>query len=448
MKRPQACPSSFVLQMRRFWLAFGFTVVAWSATDDWREVLSRVRENIARQIEKSTNYTCVETVDRTSFRSSLDLLPGCAYEAKTPDRVKNMHDRLRLDVAVSEGKEIFSWYGQNKFSGSSTIDDVVRRGAVSSGEFIGFLENIFVHGGIRFEYDGRGVVDGVTTYLFNYVVPLSSSGYHVGTRHGKPAVPFHGSFSVRGSDFQLVNLSVVADKIPENSLICSAETEMTYQIAKISGQDALLPSLFVLKLDDVNHRFTVSRSSYSQCHAFVAESTLQFDTRDAAASEVAHQPAIQEQLPAGTLLHIALKTPIDNEASYTGDPVEGILLHSVRTKDGAIIPKNSIVSGVITLFEDFDQPKHYYLLSIQFERLTFGRRVFLFRAGPAVSKLEGRKLTEIYGGPWPAEIQDAYNDGVFVFRSPRVHLDQRFADNWISQAVASAPSTSSTLSAR
>src|ERR1700761_2157382 len=117
--------------MRCLWLLAGMACVAWSATDTWRDVLTRVRENIAHQGAKSTNYTCVETVDRTSFRSSLDLMPGCAYESKLPNRVKNVHDRLRLDVAVSEGKEIFSWHGQNKFSGSSTIEDVVQRGAVS-----------------------------------------------------------------------------------------------------------------------------------------------------------------------------------------------------------------------------------------------------------------------------------------------------------------------------
>jgi hypothetical protein len=384
----------------------------------------------------------VETVDRTSFHSSLDLMPGCAYESKMPVRVMTMRDRLRLDIAVSEGKEIFAWHGQDKFSGSSTIEDVVRRGAVSSGEFIGFLANIFVRGGVQFEYIGEAVVNGMQTYSFNYVVPLASSGYHVGTRRGRPAVPFHGSFSVRGSDFQLARLTIIADKIPENSFICSAETEMEYQIAKISGQDALIPSLFTLKMDDVNHRFTVSRSAYSQCHAFTAESTLQFDVRDSAEAGTASQPVNEERLPAGTLLHIALKTPISEETSYTGDPVEGILLHPIRIKGGTVIPKNSAVNGVITLLENFDQPKHYYLVSLEFTRLVSGHKTFLFRATPAVSKLEAGKLNELYGGPWPVDIQDIYDNGVFVIRSPHLHLDRRFSANWIAQSLPSVPPSS------
>src|ERR1700761_7343208 len=156
--------------MRFLCLLLGIASVAWCAADNWREVLARVRDNIAHEVEKSTNYTCVETVDRTVFISSHDLLPGCAYESTMPERTKAVQDRLRLDIAVSEGKEIFAWHGQNSFSGSSTIDDVVQRGTVSSGEFIGFLENIFVRGGIEFEYTGEAVIGGTRTYSFHYAV--------------------------------------------------------------------------------------------------------------------------------------------------------------------------------------------------------------------------------------------------------------------------------------
>ena len=411
----------------------------WCATDNWRAVLAYVRDNVAHEVEKSTNYTCVETVDRTVFISSHDLLPGCAYESTMPERTKAVQDRLRLDIAVSEGKEIFAWHGQNSFSGSSTIDDVVQRGTVSSGEFIGFLSNIFVHGGIQFEYTGEALTNGIPTYSFNYVVPISSSGYHVGARHGKPAVPFHGSFSVRGPDCQLLSLKIIADKLPESSMICSAETEMEYQIAKISGRDALIPSLFILRLDDTNHRYTVSRSTYSQCHEFTAESTLQFDTSAANEAGGSGERVEDEHLPRGTLLRIALKTPIDDESSDMGDPVEGVLLRAVKVREGGLIPKNTAVKGVITLLEDFDEPKHYYLVRAEFNRIELGRKRFVFRATPVVSKLEASKLNEIYGGPWPADIQDAYNEGVFVFRSRHIHLDQRFGAGWVAQPAVGGP---------
>lgn len=424
--------------MRSFWLLIAIGSVAWSATDDWHEVLYRVRETVAQQLLKSTNFTCVEIVDRTTFRSAHDAPPGCAYKPRVAERKKVTHDRLRLDVAVSQGKEIFTWHGQTNFYGSSTIDEVVRSGTVSSGEFIGFLANIFVRGGVRFEYTGKAVINGVEGYSFNYRVPLSSSGYHLGTKRGKDLAPFHGSFSVRGSDFQLAALSVIGDQIPENSLICSAVTEMEYQVARISGQNALVPSAFVLKLDDLNHRYTVSRSEYSQCRAYAAESTLRFNVDDSARSG-ADEGTREIELPAGSVMHIALQTTINDGTAYTGDPVQGVLLNSVRVKDaGIVIPKKSMVYGVITMLEDFDEPERHYLLTIQFERILSGRTKFIFRTSPQMSKLQIATLRGIYGRFLPAEIQDITRDGVFIFRGRHFEIGKRFSDYWITQTLAGA----------
>ncbi len=58
-----------------------------------------------------------------------------------------MHDRLRLDVAVSEGNEIFSWHGGSKFS-SAGVNGVVKSGPISSGSFVGYLRNILFTQGV------------------------------------------------------------------------------------------------------------------------------------------------------------------------------------------------------------------------------------------------------------------------------------------------------------
>ncbi len=104
-----------------------------------------------------------------------------------------IHDRLRLDIAVSEGREIYSWHGENRFS-SSTIAEVVGNGPISSGNFVGFLHNIFLVEGIQFKYSGASDVQGVTTFRFQYVVPVDRSGYHVKATRTSKVVPFHGSF--------------------------------------------------------------------------------------------------------------------------------------------------------------------------------------------------------------------------------------------------------------
>ncbi|MBV9763057.1 MAG: hypothetical protein JO340_21020 [Acidobacteriaceae bacterium] len=342
---------------------------------------------------------------------------------------------MRLDIAVSEGKEIFAWHGQDRFCGSSSIDEVVQGGTVTSGEFVSFLANIFVRPGVRFEYMGDSVIDDIETYSFRYSVPLAASGYHIGTKRGKPLVPFHGSFTARASDYQLGSLSVIADEIPEDSLICSAETDMAYRVVKISGQDALAPSSFTLKLDDLNHQYTVSRSEFSQCRKYAAESTLHFDADNNAAAN--NKEAAREiELPAGIEMHIALRTPISDRTAYTGDPVEGVLLNAVKVKGaGAVIPKGSVAEGVISLLENFEEPDRHYLVKIEFHRIAFGHSTFVFQASPQMSKLQTTKLVSIYGNSWPAYVHNLAQDGVLVFRSEHFELDKHFADYWITQAA-------------
>lgn len=419
--------------MQRCWPLFLLGSLAWCASGDWRDVLDRVRENVLHQVTRSANYICTQTVERTYSIDKRSLVPGCVYDSKVPDKKEIMRDRLRLDVEVSEGKEIFAWHGENRFVRSATIDDVVRRGPVSSGEFIGFLENIFAHDGIQFRYTGESTINGALFYLFDYTVPLASSGYHVRTQRGHRGVPFHGFFSVRAADYQLATVEIIPDEIPKDSYICSATTEMNYETLKISGTEALVPTVFVLRINDNTHLYTTSRSEYSQCHAFSAESTLHFDIGDSTPSAAA--PSDEQQLTDGTILHIALRTPIEDEKSYTGDPVEGILLRPVKIKgDRKVIAKGSVVEGVITVFEDHFEPRRHYLLQIQFQRIRSGNASFLFRAKPVPTS--GSELIGLYGWPLPASIEELHEDGVFVFSSRHVHLDQRFSGIWKTEHIA------------
>lgn len=408
--------------------------LASSASDDWHDVLARVRENVLEQVKKATNYTCVQSVDRTTFTNTRNLPEGCAFDSQGPDKKRYMHDRLRLDIAISEGKEIFAWHGAGKFAASSGITDVVRRGTISSGEFVGFLQNIFGHSGVRFDYAGEAVVNGSRLFLFDYTVPLPSSSYRVSGKHAQAVVPFHGSFSVRDTDSELANLSAIADAIPENAEICSAETDMDYQVVKISGDEVLIPSLFVVKMANAQHVYSITTNEYSQCHAFKAESTVRFDIDDDAKSFAAVHSRREGRLPARTVLHIGLAAPIDNETSYTGDPIQGVLLHGLKIKEASIdIPKGAVLQGVITMLEERDEPKHHFLVSIEFNRLTSSGKTVLFRATPVVSGAAAGKLVDIYGWPLPSSIRERHKEGVFVFASRRLHLDTHFSADWITQ---------------
>lgn len=344
-----------------------------------------------------------------------------------------IHDRLRLDVAVSNGQEIYSWHGENKFS-SSRVADLVRTGPISSGGFTGYLHNIFLSPDSQFSYAGKSSSGGVEAYGFSYTVPPAGTQYRVQTSRGMILVPFHGSFTVNASDYQLMSLQVIADDIPTDSSICAAETDMNYKVADISGRPALIPALFILRVEDQDHIFTLSRNEYSQCREFRSESVLHFDVQDAPVESEVTAPGPAEWLPGGINLHIGLRTPIDDQTSYIGDPIEGVLLDSARIpRTDRLLPKNAVLKGTITKFEFRQVPWKHYLLSVQFNRLAYGKNSFLLQALPKTSRRYSERLAGLYGHHLPGFIETDYRNGMFVFTSSHVHLDQRFSDEWITR---------------
>ncbi len=403
------------------------------AAEDSAAILNRVAAAVTAQLARAANYACVQTVEREYLISEKRLSQGCSNDP-IATRQLSMRDRLRLDVAVSEGNEIYSWHGDAKFT-SSLVSDVVHSGPISSGSFVGFLENIFLRPGPRFTYAGEGGLNGSRLYSFHYVVPLASSRYSVQGRQGTLPVPFHGSFSVRAADYQLASLQVVADSIPSDSNICSAETDVTYQMVNISGQPSLIPSTFLLRVGDNLHWHTVSRNEYSECREFRGESTIHFHFTDSAA-QTAPKPASADQwLPAGIALHVRLRTPIDDRTSYVGDAVRGVLLKPFKVPGSEIIvPKGARVDGVITKLETHFLPENYQFFSVQLSRLSFNGRSFLLNAHPKTSVGNGRTLVEMYGWFLPPPIAKDYRAGVFVKLASHLRLDSDFAAEWLTAA--------------
>ena len=343
-----------------------------------------------------------------------------------------MHDRLRLDVAVSEGREIFSWHGGKSFSAKG-IDDVVRSGPVSSGSFVGYLRNIFFGTGVKISFAGHMSSAGEDSYLFDYVVPRENSHYQVSNGQKRWIVPFHGRFSGNGTTFELTSLQVIADAPPPESDICSTGTDVEYQLVNIGGKTSLIPKNCLLNISS-HHLHTISRSEYTQCREFRGESTISFDAKDEAAAQ--RTPAIHDEwLLAGAILRVRLRTPVDDRTSFMGDPVEGSLIDSVKVKSlGITVPKDAVLSGVITKLELYEEPYRHCLASIRFQRLTFGPNSFLLDAAPVSSNEDWRWLNEAYHGNIPPNIAADLKNGIFLWTSSHFHKDGRFTANWKTRA--------------
>lgn len=346
-------------------------------TPNPNEILEHVKVNVKAELALASNYTCALTIERNYFIQK----QACVASAPHGKPQEIMRDRLRLDVAVSEGREIFSWHGETRFT-SSNVSDVIRNGPRTSGQFVGFLRNIFLNAGVQFTFKGASRENGKPVYAYDYVVSLPYSTYFLKGRAGGAIIPFHGSFSVDASSLELIRLSIIGDAIAASSGICSAETDLDYQLVRISGQQSLLPSSFVMKVQSDPDVYTVNRNQYTQCREFRGESTLLFTPATAAAPVTTHA-VVDQALPAGITLKASLDNMVDDKNSYMGDAVEASLAEPVPLPGtNKTIPAGATLHGVISQMEEHLEGLEYWLVGIKFERLNSGQDSYVLNAWP------------------------------------------------------------------
>ena len=194
------------------------------AADDWHQALHRIRQTVDIAVGRSDNYICVQDLARFYYLAPTSAM-ACRQPPAIPSVPKRVEDRLKLDVAVSQGSEIYSWHGEHKFSASS-VGDVVRQGPIASGSFNGYLRNIFGERGVVFIYRGRSTLNGTAMDNFEYEVPLAASHYEIQSGKAFEVAPFHGSFSARTDTSELYSLTVTAnaEDVSLKASICSAQT--------------------------------------------------------------------------------------------------------------------------------------------------------------------------------------------------------------------------------
>ena len=118
---------------------------------DPAEVMKQVVAKVREAVTRSVSYTCVETVERDFYRpaaSTLERPCSTLLELRkhpTLDMVLRplYSDRLRLDVTLARGGEMYSWVGASHFEDAG-IYKVVKEGPIDSGAFAALLDVVFL----------------------------------------------------------------------------------------------------------------------------------------------------------------------------------------------------------------------------------------------------------------------------------------------------------------
>src|SRR5579863_8921162 len=176
------------LALRSFVLMLAAATAASTADPDPEDLFRRVRARVLDDISHVPRYTCVQTVNRAQYRPQYGIRPASCRALIDARRQMSspgyliVRDRLRLDVAVVDGAETFSWAGASRFE-TSNVDDLVTSGATGSGEFVSYLTSVFGADTDSISWLGRS--------MFAFHVPLEKSHYRYRTTGPDRIAPYH-----------------------------------------------------------------------------------------------------------------------------------------------------------------------------------------------------------------------------------------------------------------
>ncbi len=343
-------------QTMRTGLLFLVTLAAQAqAATDPTDVLARARDIVLSRIDRLPNYTCVQTINRSYFKPGVE--PG-SCDKMIGERIRKPSnpqleatDRLRLDVKVSEGTEVGSWAGANKFD-SRSIVDIVGSGPIGTGPFGTLMSDIFSNKGASFQYMGEVSGDNAPLLEYRFQIPVQSSHYLIRAGQDWVATGYDGEIRIDASSFEVKRLRVRTGELPRETQSCEATSAVDYQIMKVGTGDALIPDVSVLHFLLRDGSENESITTYSNCHEFHGESTIHFE--DMPETAVADAKTAEARvIPAGVTVILTLDTPIDSDTAAAGDVIEAKVRKNVyfgKHKEIAI-PAGATVRGRLTLMQ-------------------------------------------------------------------------------------------------
>ena len=385
---------------RPYWtVAFVLCSSLPAATPDTpaQALFNRVRQKVVASVKNAPRYTCVETVQRETFIPSFKQRAACESLENGSNFVLDTRDRLRLDVGVVGGREVYSWHGEKQFHDTG-LDDLVGYGPIGSGMFSTFLAAIFGIARAHYLFTGTINQDGYRRGEFKFTMPQKLSDYEVHAGRMHLITGYTGGFSVNWNSGDLLSLRTVTDQLPRETDLCSIEMRTNYRQVELGGSVFLLPGEVTTTMFQRDGGQQRTQTQYEDCRTFSGEATLHFDGTTSSPDPQATLASQTEDLPRGLLLRIRLASKIDAKSNWVGDPVQGTLDQPLRREKRVIAPKGARVEGRITRLLAVDLPVPHLEVGIEWRRVI---------AGPVTYRMSARLM------------RDA---GLLIPRQGRIHL--------------------------
>ena len=294
--------------------------------------LARFKEKVRQDMTSIPNYTCLETIERAHRQPhSRNFKPA---------------DTVRLEVSSVAGKELFAWPGSRQFE-DREVTALVPSGAIGTGMFATFAQNLFVTGKGTLEYRGEETLAGRGSVRYDFHLTQQESRWEIRASDAEETVAAKGSFWFDPVSLDLIRLDVYGDHMPYSLRLEEAVIRTFYARAHIGDADALLPKRSELTMTYFSGEANRDVIEFSDCHEYRSESTISFDAPAASLPEVPKPQVREVDLPAGLLFPVELDTAIDSKTASVGDTLHARVVEEVRYEGDFAVPRGAVVSGHI-----------------------------------------------------------------------------------------------------
>ena len=413
--------------------------LAAGAEYDPTEVLMRATQKALASTQEIPNYTCVETVNRDYFEPAAVSLPrACSVLLEqrrhpTPDLVlrKYSSDRLRLDVAMANRGEIYSWSGASRFE-DAEIDHVVRYGPIGTGSFGGIVSVVFQEDAKRFTFE-RTITDQNRTVMeYSFQVAKSVSHYSMKADNSWVRIAYSGTFQVDAETADMVRITMTTGEVPLAAGVCMSTTTMNVTRVQIGDGQFLLPKQARQRFIYPNAEETENTTGFTNCREFRGESTVTFSPDSEPTKEGTKSASAKVlSLPTGLPFSLDLTASIQTDTATAGDPFSAKLVAVIRDVRGKLLaPKGTAVEGHLLRVQSFVRPPEVVVvlkpeaLWIRGARVTFAVERDWTRV-LAEGRKKGKKGVEIL---LPLRGED--NSGVFRFSGEHVTVPNGYRSEW------------------
>jgi hypothetical protein len=300
-------------------------------------LLDRVRRHMVETLAQQPNYTCLETIERSSRGA----------------REKDFHleDVVKVEVALVDRREMFAWPGSKVFE-DSDLRNFVPTGMFGNGDFGAFAQEVFAGLSTKFQMQGAEAVGPTITTRYDFQVPVND-GMRIQGQNREALSGYHGSFYADRETMDVLLLEVHADELPKDLDLREVTDSIEYARIKIGTGDFLLPAASEALMVSLRGDASRNHIRFSACREFTGQSKLIFsDNPDAAAgAEIAPGVKQEIRLPKNAEFTLRLVGDLDTDKAAVGDMVRAVLDNDVKTKGKVLLPKGTPVSGRIIRLE-------------------------------------------------------------------------------------------------